>query len=126
MASPLAHTGGKPRPAQDNATGTCLDNTVFFTVQMCFDSLYEGHPINLLYVTLKIIELDQSKHDNSKHHNILRKTIERYLDSVPSLIFNTIKTKLYIHAFHNSRYLQSKRMFDLSYASMIKVQYMPK
>ena len=31
-----------------------------------------------------------------------------------------------MHAFHNSRYLQSKWMFDLSYASMIKVQYMSK
>ena len=39
--------------------------------------------------------------------NILRKTIEGYLDSFPSLIFNTIKTKLIIHAFHSYRYLQS-------------------
>ena len=39
---------------------------------------------------------------------ILRKTIEGYLDSVPSLIFNTIKTKLIMHAFHSSRYLQQK------------------
>ena len=35
--------------------------------------------------------------------NILRKTIEGYLDSVPSLTFNTIKTKLIMHAFHSSR-----------------------
>ena len=40
--------------------------------------------------------------------NILRKTIEGYLDSIPSLTFNTIKTKLIMHAFHSSRYLQSK------------------
>ena len=40
---------------------------------------------------------------------ILSQTIEGYLDSVPSLTFNTIKTKLIImHAFHSSRYLQSK------------------
>ena len=56
--------------------------------------------------------------------NILRKTIEGYSDSFPSLTFNTIKTKLIMHAFHSSRYLQSKWMFDLSHASMIKVQYM--
>ena len=31
-----------------------------------------------------------------------------------------------MHAFHSSRYLQSKWMFDLSHASMIKVQYMSK
>ena len=40
--------------------------------------------------------------------NILRKTIEGYLDSVPALTLNTIKTKLIMHAFHSSRYLQSK------------------
>ena len=51
---------------------------------------------------------------------ILRKTIEGYLDSVPFLTFNTIKNKLIMHAFHSSRYLQSKRMFDISHASMIK------
>ena len=39
---------------------------------------------------------------------ILRKTIEGYLDLFSSLTFNTIKTKLFIHAFHSSRYLQSK------------------
>ena len=38
---------------------------------------------------------------------ILRKTIEGYLDSVPSLTFNTMKTKPIMHAFHSSRYLQS-------------------
>ena len=39
---------------------------------------------------------------------ILRKTIERYLDSVPSLTFNTIKTQLTMHSFNSPRYLQSK------------------
>ena len=39
---------------------------------------------------------------------ILRKTIEGYFDSAPSLTFNAIKTKLIMHAFHSSRYLQSK------------------
>ena len=58
--------------------------------------------------------------------NILRKTIEGYLDSVLSLIFNTIKTKLILHTFHSSRYLQLKWMLDLRNASMIKVQYMSK
>ena len=33
---------------------------------------------------------------------ILRKLIEGYLDSVPSLTFNTIKTLLIMHAFHSS------------------------
>ena len=31
---------------------------------------------------------------------MLRKTIEGYLDSVPSLIFNTTKTKLIIFFYH--------------------------
>ena len=35
--------------------------------------------------------------------SILRKTIEEYLDSVPSLTFNTIKTKPIMHAFYSSR-----------------------
>ena len=39
---------------------------------------------------------------------ILRKTNEGYLETVPSLTFNTIKTKLIMHAFHSSIYLQSK------------------
>ena len=56
--------------------------------------------------------------------NILRKTIEGHLDSVQSLTFNTIKTELIMQAFHSSRYLQSKWMFDLSHASMIKVKSM--
>ena len=38
---------------------------------------------------------------------ILRKTIEGYLNSVPYRTFNTIKTKLIVHAFHIARYLQS-------------------
>ena len=52
---------------------------------------------------------------------ILRKTIEGYLDLFPSLTFKQI-----MHAFHSSWYLQPKWMFDLSHASMIKVQYMSK
>ena len=40
--------------------------------------------------------------------SILRKTMEGYLDSVPYLTFNTIKTYLIMHAFHSSGYLQSK------------------
>ena len=39
---------------------------------------------------------------------ILRKIIEGYLDSVPPLTFNTIKTRPIMHALHSSRYLQSK------------------
>ena len=38
---------------------------------------------------------------------ILRKTIEGYLDSVPSLTFNTLKALIIMHAFHCSRHLQS-------------------
>ena len=55
-----------------------------------------------------------------------QKTIEGYLDSISTLIFNTIITKLNIHAVHSSRYLQSKFMFDLSHASMVKILYIPK
>ena len=40
--------------------------------------------------------------------SILRKTIEGYLDPILSLTFNAIKTKITMHAFHSSRYLQSK------------------
>ena len=58
--------------------------------------------------------------------DILRKTIEGYLDSVPSLKFNIIQIKLIMHAFHSARYLQSKLLFDLSHATIIKVQYMSK
>ena len=51
---------------------------------------------------------------------MLRQTIEGYLDSVPSLTFNTIKTLLIMHAFHSSRHLQSKWMLYFSHASMFK------
>ena len=51
--------------------------------------------------------------------NILRKTIEGYLDSVPSLTFNTIKTLLIMHAFYSSRHLQSKWMLYFSHALMV-------
>ena len=51
--------------------------------------------------------------------NILRKTIEGYLDSVSSLTFNTIKTLLVMHVFHSSRHLQSKWMLYFSHASMV-------
>ena len=37
-----------------------------------------------------------------------QKTIEGYLGSVPSLTFNTIKTKLIVPVFQRSRSLQSK------------------
>ena len=59
------------------------------------------------------------------YESILRKTIEGYnnLGSIPSLSFNTIYTNLNMHAFHCSIYLQSKCVFDLSHASMVKVQY---
>ena len=40
--------------------------------------------------------------------SILRKTIEGYLDSIPSLTSKTIKNLLIMHAFHSSRHLQSK------------------
>ena len=40
--------------------------------------------------------------------NILRKTIEGYLDFISSLTLNAIKTELIMHAVHSSRYLQSK------------------
>ena len=59
-------------------------------------------------------------------YSILRKTIEGYLDSVPSLTFNTIKTKPIMHASHSSRNLQSKLMLDFSHTSMVYVQYISK
>ena len=55
----------------------------------------------------------------AEHIYILRKTIEGYLVSVPSLTFNTIKTKLIIYVFHSSRYLQSKWMLYFSHAAMV-------
>ena len=51
--------------------------------------------------------------------SILRKTIEGYLDSVPSLTSNTIKTILIMNSFHSSRYLQSNWMLYFSHASMV-------
>ena len=51
---------------------------------------------------LYISEVDS----NAVCQYILRKTIEGYLGLVPSLTFNTIKTKLIMHAVHSSRYLQ--------------------
>ena len=50
---------------------------------------------------------------------ILKKTIEGYLDSIPSLTFNTIKTKLNMHALHSSRYIQSKWVLYFSHATMV-------
>ena len=51
---------------------------------------------------------------------LVRKTIEGYLDSVPSLTFKTMKkTLLIMHAFHSSRHLQSKWMLYFSHASMV-------
>ena len=41
---------------------------------------------------------------------ILRKTIEGYLDLVPSQTFNTIKSLLIMNVFHSSRHLQQKWM----------------
>ena len=49
----------------------------------------------------------QLMHLVMKNNNILRKTIEGYLDSVPSLTFNAIKSKPIMHAFNSSGYLQS-------------------
>ena len=57
---------------------------------------------------------------------MLRKTIEGYLDSVSTLTFNTIITKPIMHAFHSSRYMQSKWMPDFSHTSMVHVQYISK
>ena len=50
---------------------------------------------------------------------ILRKTIEGYLVSVPSLTSNTIKALLSMNAFHSSRHLQSNWMLYFSHASMV-------
>ena len=55
----------------------------------------------------------------NNNYNILRKTIEGYLDSVPSLTSNTIKTLLIMNSFHSSRYLQSNWMLYFSHASMV-------
>ena len=63
-------------------------------------------PSNLKY---SLFWIPRFLRDQVKCHVIiiLRKTNEGYLDSVPSLTFNTIKTKPIMHAFHSSRYLQS-------------------
>ena len=50
---------------------------------------------------------------------ILRKTIEGYFDLFSSLLFNTIKSLLIMHAFHSSRHLQSNLMLYFSHASMV-------
>ena len=57
----------------------------------------EKHP----NMTKKFVDWDV-KHENEKNVYILRKTIEGYLDSVPSLTFNTIKTNLIMHAFRRA------------------------
>ena len=62
---------------------------------------------------------DRFSHIDELAHYILRKTIEGYLDLVPSLTFNTIKTLLIMHAFHSSRHLQSNWMLYFSHASMV-------
>ena len=61
----------------------------------------------------------KKKFTEGPNHNILRKTIEGYLDSVPSPTFNTIKTLIIMHAFHSSRHLQSKWMLYFGHASMV-------
>ena len=73
------------------------------------------HVRDLFHVYLNKSEF----HFSRLHVNILRKTIEGYLDPVPSLTFNTIKTLLCMHAFHSSRHLQSKCMLYFSHASMV-------
>ena len=42
---------------------------------------------------------------------------EGVLDSIPSLTFNTIKTKLNILAFNSSRYLHPKLMLMFKFAA---------
>ena len=80
-----------------------------------------NRPITLCTVKL-FIQLMYNKNDHlAKWSIILRKTIEGYLESVPSLTFNTIKTKPIMHAFHSSRFLQSKWMIDFSHTSMVYV-----
>ena len=69
----------------------------------------------------------QQRHETASfYQSILRKTIEGYLGSVPSLTFNTIKTKLIMPAFYSSRYLQSKWMLNFSHALMVEVPYTSK
>ena len=61
-----------------------------------------------------------------KHDKIYSEKNEGYLDSILYSGFNTIKTKLNIHAFNILRYKQLKRMLNLSNASMFKVQHSSK
>ena len=61
-----------------------------------------NHPV-LYFNHIPIEEVQTHKHLGVY---ILRKTIEGYLDSVPSLTSNTMKTLLIMHAFHSSRHLQ--------------------
>ena len=72
------------------------------------------------------LSLCQMLNQSTKTEHILRKTIEGYLGSAPSLTFNTIKTKIIMNAFHSSRYLQSKWMLDFSHAPIVQVQYTSK
>ena len=68
-------------------------------------------PKNLIEFSLDIFVTMLTLIGFDRHSNtisILRKTIEGYLESVPSLTFNTIKTKLIVHAFHSSKYLKIK------------------
>ena len=78
-----------------------------------------GFPIGILrqvwYLIVSISDLCTLTYFNPGSI-LLRKTIEGYLDSVPSLTFNTIKTLLIMHAFHSSRHLQSKWMLYFSHA----------
>ena len=75
---------------------------------------------NVLYARLYLI-FSMFYHMFNLYICILRKTIEGYLDSVPSLTFNRIKTKPIMHAFQSSRYMQSKWMLDFSHTSMVTV-----
>ena len=87
--------------------------------------------VNVSKVFLQIYSYDFSEFISQYEQvkvvqNILRKTIARYLGSVPSLTFNTIKTKLIMPAFYSSRYLQSKWMLNFSHALMVEVPYTSK
>ena len=68
------------------------------------------HSLNILNKAQinKVQNVSQKCALRSPNSIILRKTIEGYLDLFPSLTFNTIKTKLIMHAFYSSRYLQPK------------------
>ena len=66
-----------------------------------------------------VIRITETCYNSDDPSSILRKTIEGYLESVPALTFNTIKTKLIVHAFHSSIYLQSNWMLYVSRATMV-------